>query len=77
MHKSGLKVRLQDQELPVALIYHHGGKNMALKDIICQLCDPGKFTGVLKCPHGKYFTRYTEKALEAAAERAIKELGGN
>jgi hypothetical protein len=52
-------------------------KNMALKDIICQLCDPGKFTGVLKCPHGKFFTRYTEKALEAAAERAIKELGGN
>jgi hypothetical protein len=50
---------------------------MALKDIICQLCNPGEFTGVLKCPHGKFFTRYTEKALEAAAERAIKELGGN
>jgi hypothetical protein len=50
---------------------------MALKDIICQECDSSKLTGVLKCPHGKFFTKYTEKALEAAAERAIKALGGN
>jgi hypothetical protein len=50
---------------------------MALKDIICQKCDSSEFTGVLKCPHGKFFTKYTEKALEAAAERAIKALGGN
>ena len=49
----------------------------ALDKYICKECDPAKFTGVLKCPHGKYFTRYTEQALEKAAERALKELGGN
>ena len=42
----------------------------------CDECDPMKFTGVLKCPHGYYFTKYIDKVLEAAAQRAIDEIEG-
>ena len=45
-------------------------------EIICKICDPMEFTGVLQCPHGKYFTKYTNKALEAAAQRAIDIIRG-
>ena len=42
---------------------------------ICKICDPMEFTGVLQCPHGKYFTKYGAKALEIEAAAALKLLG--
>lgn len=38
-------------------------------------CDQLKFTGWLKCKHGKYFSKYGEKALEIEAAAALKLLG--
>lgn len=35
-----------------------------------------KFTGVLRCPHGYFFTTYIDKVLEATAQRLIDEAEG-
>ena len=49
---------------------------MSLRDkYVCYECDGIKMTGLLKCPHGKYFTKYGAKALEIEAAAALMLLG--
>jgi hypothetical protein len=42
----------------------------------CDKCDPNKFTGILKCPHGYSFTGWTKERIEAQVKRIADKLDG-
>jgi hypothetical protein len=60
---SGCRVNLRELER----------KNTMVMD--CD-CDPNKFTGVLKCPHGNVFTGWTRERIEAWVKRIADKLDG-
>ena len=39
-------------------------------------CDPNKFTGVIKCPHGNVFTGWTRERIEAQVKKIADRLDG-